>query len=161
MTTIRSSPDSTVSFLSNQEFGGEKWEEMEEAGWDYRQSAILGLAGDGYVIARKAGSHFALVWFTIVMITCLDLAAELLTALIVGHEERAEVRKERKAAGRHVKGPGHPGHAQLLAAHGSIAKLAPPAQNVPFAEGRLAAPRGAGIPPGGWGGRRAPVFSPV
>ena len=51
MTTIRSSPDSTVSFLSNQEFGGEKWEEMEEAGWDYRQSAILGLAGDGYVIA--------------------------------------------------------------------------------------------------------------
>ena len=24
---------------------------MEEAGWDYRQSAILGLAGDGYVIA--------------------------------------------------------------------------------------------------------------
>ena len=51
MTTIRSSPDSTVSFLSNQEFGGGKWEEMEEAGWDYRQSAILGLAGDGYVIA--------------------------------------------------------------------------------------------------------------
>ena len=51
MTTIRSSPDSTVSFLSNQEFGGEKWQEMEEAGWDYRQSAILGLAGDGYVIA--------------------------------------------------------------------------------------------------------------
>ena len=95
------------------------------------------------------------------MITCLDLAAELLTALIVGHEERAEVRKERKAAGRHVKGPGHPGHAQLLAAHGSIAKLAPPAQNVPFAEGRLAAPVGAGVPPGGWGGRRAPVFSPV
>ena len=51
MTTIRSSPDSTVSFLSNQEFGGEKWQEMEGAGWDYRQSAILGLAGDGYVIA--------------------------------------------------------------------------------------------------------------
>ena len=51
MTTIRSSPDSTVSFLSNQEFGGEKWQEMEEAGWDYRQSANLGLAGDGYVIA--------------------------------------------------------------------------------------------------------------
>ena len=51
MTTIRSSPDSTVSFLSNQEFGGEKWQEMEEAGWVYRQSAILGLAGDGYVIA--------------------------------------------------------------------------------------------------------------
>ena len=51
MTTIRSSPDSTVSFLSNQEFGGGKWEEMEEAGWDYRQSANLGLAGDGYVIS--------------------------------------------------------------------------------------------------------------
>ena len=51
MTTIRSSPDSTVSFLSNQEFGGEKWQEMEEAGWVYKQSAILGLAGDGYVIS--------------------------------------------------------------------------------------------------------------
>ena len=51
MTTIRSSPDSTVSFLSNQEFGGGKWEEMEEAGWDYRQSANVGVAGDGYVIA--------------------------------------------------------------------------------------------------------------
>ena len=24
---------------------------MEEAGWDYRQSANLGLAGDGYVIS--------------------------------------------------------------------------------------------------------------
>ena len=36
------------------------------------------------------------------MTTCLDLAAELLSALIAGHEERVEVREERRGAGGHV-----------------------------------------------------------
>ena len=53
----------------------------------------------------RHSSHFALVRFAM-MTTCLDLAAELLSALIAGHEERAEVREERRGAGGHVKALG-------------------------------------------------------
>ena len=42
-----------------------------------------------------------LVWF-VMMTTCLDLAAEPLSVLIAGHEERAEVREERRGAGGHT-----------------------------------------------------------
>ena len=53
----------------------------------------------------RHSSHFALARFAM-MTTCLDLAAELLSALIAGHEERAEVREERRGAGGHVKALG-------------------------------------------------------
>ena len=53
----------------------------------------------------RHSSYFALVRFAM-MTTCLDLAAELLSALIAGHEERAEVREERRGAGGHVKALG-------------------------------------------------------
>ena len=53
----------------------------------------------------RHSSHFALVRFAM-MTTCLDLAVELLSALIAGHEERAEVREERRGAGGHVKALG-------------------------------------------------------
>ena len=54
----------------------------------------------------RHSSHFALVRFAM-MTTCLDLAAELLSALIIaGHEERAGVREERRGAGGHVKALG-------------------------------------------------------
>ena len=53
----------------------------------------------------RHSSYFALVRFAM-MTTCLDLAAELLSALVAGHEERAEVREERRGAGGHVKALG-------------------------------------------------------
>ena len=98
---------------------------MEQAGWTYRRVSVPphppsagsrprtprprgGLLSRRAAVNEKQGrhsSHFALVRFAM-MTTYLDLAAELLSALIAGHEERTGVREERKGAGGHVKALG-------------------------------------------------------